>query len=92
VADADALGALADRREEDLGRGGVAVFGEEVVFHCPDAVKADLVSERDLFERLVIDARLPAIGPRLRELQLVEQPKLHDRCSARGRPAAGIEM
>jgi hypothetical protein len=51
VAEADVLGALRRGGEEDLRRGRVAVFLEEVMLDFPDIVDAEGVGELDLLER-----------------------------------------
>ncbi len=79
MAEPDALGALAARSEEDLGRGRVRVLLEEVVLDLPGVVDAELVGELDLVERFLEEALLRALGPRPRKLVLVEDPELHFR-------------
>src|SRR5262249_19767330 len=79
VSQPDALGALRDRREEDLGSGGVRELRQEVVLDLPDGVVAQLVREHDLFERLVV-ARVRGAGAvRLRHRELVEEVEFHGR-------------
>ena len=73
----DALRALRDGGEEDLGRRGVRELGQEVVLDLPDGVVAELVGELDLLERLVVAAVLAALVVRLRHLELVEEVELH---------------
>src|SRR5690606_18005060 len=77
VAEADARGALAGGREEDLGRGGVRVLLQEVVLDLPDVVEAKPVRELDLFERVLEQPVLVVLAPRAWELVLVEDPELH---------------
>ena len=53
VTEADVLGPLARRREEDLRRRRVRVLLEEVVLDLPRVVEAELVGELDLVERVL---------------------------------------
>ena len=66
VAQADVLGALAGRGEEDLGRAGVRVLLQEVVFHLEDVVEPELVGQLDLvegvLEQLVLGVRFPLVA------------------------------
>ena len=77
MAEADVLRALAGRGEEDLGRGGVRVLLEEVVLDLPHVLDAELVGELDLVERVLDQLLLAVLGPRARELVLVEDAELH---------------
>src|SRR3954447_13526904 len=77
VTEADVLGALAGRREEDLGSGRVRVLLEEVVLDLPRVVVAKLVGQLDLVERVLHELVFAARAPRLRELQLIENAELH---------------
>ena len=79
VAEADALGALARRGQEDLGRRGMRVLLEEVVLDLPGVVVAEPVGELDLLERALQQAILAVLVPRSRQLVLVEDPELHGR-------------
>jgi len=47
------------------------------VLDFPDIVDAQLVGELDLVERLLIQAQLAFLTPRLRQLVLVEQSEFH---------------
>ena len=57
VAKADVLGALRAGGEENLGRGGMRIFLQEVVLDLPDIFDAKLVGQFDLIQRLLIDAQ-----------------------------------
>ncbi len=54
MGDSDVPGALADRAVEDLGRGAVRVFFEEMMLDLPDVVDSDAVGEFDLRERFPV--------------------------------------
>ena len=54
----------------------------------PRVVVAEPVSQHDLFERLMEQARLIALIPGLGQLVLVEDPELHAATSALGPPTA----
>jgi hypothetical protein len=54
MGDSDVPGALADGSIEDLGRGAVRVFFEEMMLDLPDVVDSDAVSEFDLCERFPV--------------------------------------
>jgi hypothetical protein len=85
VPEPDSLGALARGGQEDLGRGGVAVFLEEVVLDLPDVVEAKPVGELHLLEGILQQAVLGALVlPGTRVLMLVEDAEAH---GAAGRPA-----
>ena len=80
MAEPDVLGALAGGAEEDLGRGGVGVFLEEMVLDLPGVVVAEPVGQLDLVERVLIELPLVVRPPRARQLQLVEDAEFHGRC------------
>src|SRR4029450_13379484 len=69
--------ALARGRQEHLGRGGVAVFLQEVVLDLPHVVEADPVGQLDLVEgvreQLVLALGPPGAG----QLVLVEDAEPH---------------
>src|SRR5690606_24789450 len=69
--------ALAGGGEEDLGRRRVGVLLEEVVLDLPDVLDAEAVGVLDLVERVGDELLLAALGPRPRQLVLVEQAELH---------------
>ena len=77
VAQADAIGALAGRRQEHLGSRGVAVLLEEVVLDLPHVVDAEAVGQLDLIQRVLEQLVLTAVAPRPRQLVLVEDSELH---------------
>src|SRR3954451_2891215 len=76
-AEADVRRALTGRREEDVGGAGVRVLLEEVVLDLPDVVEADAVGQLDLVERIGDQLSLGVLGPRARELVLVEDAEAH---------------
>jgi hypothetical protein len=83
-AEADLLGDLAERPDEDLGRRGVRPALAEVVLDVPRAVEAEPVGEADLLDRLgvglLLGGPLPVrvlAGPGLRDIDLVQQIELH---------------
>ena len=77
VAETDVLRALRRGREEHLGRARVRVLLEEVVLDLPRVVDADRVGVLDLLERVLDQPVLGVLGPRSRELVLVEDAELH---------------
>jgi hypothetical protein len=77
MAQPDALGALAGRGQEDLGRGAVRVFLQEVVFHLPDAVEPKPICELHLFESITEQPFLRPLQVRPRQLVLVKEAKAH---------------
>jgi hypothetical protein len=77
MTDSHTAGALADRAEEDFGRGAVRVLGQKMVLHAPYSVEAHLLSQLDLGDRLPISVVLAQRMPRLGHLQLVNQGNSH---------------
>src|SRR4051794_31036949 len=77
VTETDALRALRGGGEEHLGRGGVAVLLEEVVFDLPHVVDAERVGELDLLQRVLDELVLGTFVPRAGKLVFVEDPELH---------------
>ncbi len=77
VAKPDVLGPLAGGAQENLGRGGMGIFLQEMMFDFPRVVVAQLVRELDLRQRilhqLVLAVRLPGLG----QLVLVENSEFH---------------
>ena len=55
----------------------MAVLLEEVVLDLPDVLDAELVGELDLFERVLQRLVLRVLGPRTRQLVLVEDAEFH---------------
>src|SRR5438270_1909512 len=82
MAEADVLGALARGSQEDLRRRRVRILLEEVVLDLEHVVKAKLVRQLDLVERVLQDLVLVFDIPvvlvvRPRQLVLVEQSEFH---------------
>src|SRR4029077_7495873 len=77
VPEPDVLGALRRGREEHLRGARVRVLLEEVVLDLPRVVDAERVGVRDLVERVLDQAVFGVVGPRPRELVLVEDAELH---------------
>ena len=77
VAEADALGALARRGEEHLGRRAMGIFLEEMMLDRPDIVVAELVGELDLGQRILQQRIFAGLAPRARQLMLVEDAEFH---------------
>ena len=77
MAEPDVLAALTRRREEDLGRRGVAVLLEEVVLDLPDVVDAQAISQLDLRQRILEQAMLGAFRPGPRQLVFVQKSEAH---------------
>ena len=77
VADADLLGLHGGGGEEELGRGAVGVFLEEVVLDGPDGVEADFVGDADLFEAAVVDLVLDVVLPGAGDGDFVEDAEAH---------------
>ena len=82
--EADLLGDLRQRADDHLGRGRVRATLAEVVLDVPGGVEPELVGQLDLLERLPIGLLLGLplavrmwTGPRLRDVDLVEQVQLH---------------
>jgi hypothetical protein len=70
VAEPDVLGALRAGGEENLGRGRVRIFFQEMMLDFPGVVDAEFVGELDLVERLLQQPVLGAVIPRSRQLVL----------------------
>jgi len=77
VAQADLLGPLGGRRQEHLGGRGVRVLLQEVVFDLPHRMEPDPIRQFDLLQGVAEQSLLRALGPRPRQLVLVEQPEPH---------------
>ena len=95
-AEPQVLGALRQRAQDHLGRGGVRAALAEVVLDVPRAVEPEGVGELDLLEGLGVGALLRlalAVGvglpPRLRHVDLVQEVELHDAAPHGGDEAAG---
>src|SRR6186713_2052794 len=88
VPEAQPLGALRERGEEDLGRARVAVLLEEVVLDLPHVVEAERVGERALLERIAEQLVLGVVSPWPGQLMLVEEAELHRGSSHGGRSVA----
>ena len=58
MADANAFGAAGHASEENLGRGAVGEFVEEVMLDGPHRIEAEAIGEFDLLERLAINVGL----------------------------------
>src|SRR5207302_1952299 len=67
------------RRQEQLRRGTVGVFLQEVVLDRPHLIESELVGELHLLERVVVDGPLRLTGPRTRHGELVEESEFHER-------------
>jgi len=77
VAEPDPAGPLRGGGEEDLGRGRVGVFLEEVVLDLPRMVDAETVGQLHLRQCVLEQLLLTASRPRTRELMLVEDAEFH---------------
>ena len=77
VSEPDALGARRGRGQEHFRRGRVRVLFQEVMLDLPREVDAELVCEHDLLDRFVQQAVLLPVGPRPRQLVLVEDAEFH---------------
>ena len=77
VPEPDPGGAGGGGGEEDLRRRRMGVLVEEMVLDLPGVVEAEPVRENHLVERLLEEAVLVALPPRLGQLQLVEDPEAH---------------
>src|SRR5438552_199945 len=78
VAEPDLFGALAGGGEERFRRGRVRIFFQEMVFHHPGMVIADLVGGLELGQRVLVEPELVALFPWARQLQLVKDAEFHD--------------
>src|SRR5204862_124983 len=76
-AEADALGALADRRQRQVGRAVVRPYRPEMVLGKPHGGEAPLLGERNLLERLIDALGFALRGPRFGHLALVEKTQSH---------------
>src|SRR5580700_11956420 len=85
VAEANTFGALRAGGEKYLRSRRVRVLLEEMVLDLPDVVDAEPVGELDLVERLLVEPQLRILGPRLRQLMLVEKSEFHRQAPAGGR-------
>src|SRR5438552_3473434 len=77
VSQADLLGALTSRRQEDFRRRRVRVLFEKVMLDLPGEVDAEAVGELNLVERVLKELQLAPIVPGSRQLVFVEDAKLH---------------
>jgi len=90
-ADPDSFCDLAQGAEDDLGARRAGEPGQEVVLDEPEGVEADLVGQRALLERLLVQAVPVNAGTFEGALHLVEKAKLHRRTSlGLARPALAI--
>src|SRR5688572_6970491 len=87
MAEPDVLGPLACSRKEYLGCARVRVLLQKVMLDLPDVVKADLVRELDLLERVAQQLLLRPFVPGPRQLMLVEDPESHEFEPYSARPA-----
>ena len=78
VAEPDLFGALAGGGEERFRRGRVRIFFQEMVFHHPGMVIADLVGGLELGQRVLVEPELVALFPWARQLQLIKDAEFHD--------------
>src|SRR5215467_5732698 len=78
---ADSAGALADRRQGQVRGAVVRPHRAEVMLGEPHALKALLLGIGDLVEGFVDALRFAGWGPRLRNLDLVEQANSHETVS-----------
>ncbi len=76
----DVPGALAGSAEEDLGRGGVGILLQKVMFHHPGVVVTKLIGELKLIERLLQQVVLARRRPGARQLMFIEHAELHAEC------------
>src|ERR1700693_5875144 len=77
VTDANLFRPLAGSRQENLRRGRMRVFFEEVMLDFPHVVDAELVRELDLVERVTKQLQLRTLFPRTRQLMLIKSSQLH---------------
>jgi hypothetical protein len=82
VPEPDVFRALRGGSQEDLRRGGMGVFLQEVVLNFPGEVITELVGELDLGEAVLKKIELAGLGPWARELVLVKDAELHDGVSS----------
>src|ERR1700726_5204099 len=76
-AEADALGALADCRQCQVGRAIVRPYRSEMVLGKPYSGEALLLGERNLLERLIDALGFALRGPRFGHLDLIEKTQSH---------------
>src|SRR5256714_784878 len=76
-AEADALGALADRRQCQVRRAVVRPYRAEMVLGKPHGREALLLGKRNLLERLIDALRFALRGPRFGNLDLIEKTQSH---------------
>ena len=77
VAQADAFGALAGGGQEDLGRAGMRVLLQEVMFHFPDEIETQSIGQFHLIERIEEQLFLGALRPGPGHLVFVEKAEAH---------------
>src|SRR5580700_3413566 len=77
VGDPHARGLRGDGPVEDLGVGAVRVLLEEVMFHRPEGVPAELLAGQGLLEGVLVRAVLTLLVPWAGHRDLIEQGKLH---------------
>src|SRR6516165_8495734 len=76
-AEADRAGALADRREGEVGSAVVRPHRAEMMLRKPYALKALLLGERDLLQGFIDALRFTRRSPGFGHLNLVEQANSH---------------
>jgi hypothetical protein len=79
VSQSNPFGALGTRGQEDLGRGGVGVLIEKVMFDLPCVVDAEFVCEFDLIECFLKEVLFGVVVPGSRQLVFVEDAEFHPR-------------
>src|SRR6266498_778971 len=77
MADANPFGALGDRSIEDFRGRTVGKLPQEVVFHCPEVLEADLIRQRDLGHDLFIAVLLNPVIVGFRDLDFIHESELH---------------
>jgi hypothetical protein len=77
MADADGAGPLRDRAIEHLRRRTVGEFRQEVMLYRPKILEPHFLGQHHLRNDLLIGVLDDARIVRLRNLDLVHQPKLH---------------
>ncbi len=73
----DLFGALAGGAKKHLGGRRMRIFLEEVMLDLPGEVVTEAVGEFDLVERVLVEAQFAVRLPGPRQLQLIEDAKLH---------------
>src|SRR5437763_8788179 len=88
VAQAYPLRPLAGGGQKDLGRRGMGIFLQEMVFDLPGVIVAKAIGQFELVECMVIEPPFVIRTPWARQLHFIEDAELHFRAL----PAVSLAM